>query len=170
MVWARPDWDPEDLDEEERPRGKAKTVPPPPRDDRNRSPVEVELRRAPAASVLAQRLRAYEIWTKNRVYSLDVNMTCFEVIDLASGKANPKHPFVGMRCVGGQLESTRVKQLSIPLPIPGSEAVFQKRDASNRIRLAQTSKVTRVILHVHRVEVAAEGSDRAWGRITSTGA
>jgi hypothetical protein len=133
-----------------------------------RPAVEVETRRVSAQSVQLTRL-AYEVWTKNRVYNLDATMCCFEVIDLASGQNQEQHPFIGARLVGGQRRTGEDSELSFPLPVPGSDAVFQKSDSEKGIRLAVTSAVTRVILHVHRVDVRVPERDVAWGRITRNG-
>ncbi len=134
-----------------------------------RPPVEVEVRKISSAAMLGKRTQcAYEIWTKNRVYSLDIGLTCIEVIDLASGHCEKKHPFIGARLVGGQARAQAGTELTFPLPTPGSEAVFQAIDAQHRIRLSITSKVTRVILHVQRVQVGVEQRDSTWDKIASS--
>jgi hypothetical protein len=134
-----------------------------------RPPIEIELRKISGANVLGKRTQCvYEIWTKNRVYSLDVALTCIEVIDLASGQSEKKHPFLGARLVGGQGRTPAGTELTFPLPTPGSEAVFQAIDAQHRIRLSITSKVTRVILHVQRVQVGQEQRDSTWDQIASS--
>jgi hypothetical protein len=133
-----------------------------------RPAVEVEDRRiSPVGLRHAQ--HAYEIWTKNRVYNLDARLECMGVIDLASGQNNAQHPFLGMRLVGGQSQGEEGTELSYPLPVPGSDAVFQKMDKRGKIRLSVTSRVTRVILHVKRVKVQSQERDTAWGNITATG-
>ncbi len=134
-----------------------------------RPPIEVEVRKISSASVLGKRTQAaYEIWTKNRVYSLDVALGCVEVIDLASGRSEKKHPFIGARLVGGQCRTDTGNELTFPLPTPGSEAVFQSVDAHNRVRLSVTSKVTRVILHVQRVQVGSDQKESTWDQIASS--
>jgi hypothetical protein len=134
-----------------------------------RPPIEVEVRKISSANVLAKRTQcAYEIWTKNRVYSLDVGLSCIEVIDLASGQTEAKHPFLGASLVGGQARTQAGTELTFPLPTPGAEAVFQAIDAQQRIRLSITSRVTRVILHVQRVQVGTEQRDSTWDQIASS--
>jgi hypothetical protein len=91
-----------------------------------------------------------------------------EVIDLASGRSEKKHPFMGARLVGGQIRNESGNELTFPLPTPGSEAVFQALDSQNRVRLSITSRVTRVILHVQRVQVGVDQSDNTWNHIAST--
>ena len=106
-----------------------------------------------AQSVQLTRL-AYEVWTKNRVYNLDGTMCCFEVIDLRPARA--RSTTLHRRASGRWAAPNRRGQRALfPLPVPGSDAVFQKTDDDRGIRLAVTSAVTRVILHVHRVDVRA---------------
>ena len=131
--------------------------------------IEVEVRRISSANLLGKRTQcAYEIWTKNRVYGLDANLACIEVIDLASGRSEKKHPFIGARLVGGQNRTEAGNELTFPLPTPGAEAVFQAVDANKRVRLSITSRVTRVILHVQRVQVGTEQRDSTWDQIASS--
>ncbi|MCC6898077.1 MAG: hypothetical protein IT377_03830 [Polyangiaceae bacterium] len=132
-----------------------------------RPPVEVEVRKlSPTAARRAP--PAYEIWTKNRVYALDATLVCCDVIDLATGQSDTKHPFLGGQLVGGQRRVNDNNELTFPLPTPGSDAVFQTLDASRRPRLVVTSKVTRVILHVQVVRVDERQKDDTWGAIAST--
>jgi len=171
VVWSPPDWDlglDEGVTNADPARGPASSPRGSIPDGAPRPAVEVETRRVSAQSVQLTRL-AYEVWTKNRVYNLDGTMCCYEVIDLASGQSQEHHPFLGARLVGGQRRSGEDSELSFPLPVPGSDAVFQKIDENKGIRLAVTSAVTRVILHVHRVDVRAPERDQAWGKITRTG-
>jgi hypothetical protein len=135
----------------------------------SRPQIEVEVRKVSSAASVARRTPpAYEVWTKNRVYALDATMTCIDVIDLASGQSDRRHPFIGGQLVGGQRRVHDSNELTFPLPTPSSEAVFQTRDAAGRVRLVVTSRVTRVILHVQVVKVAEQSRDTTWNQITST--
>ena len=134
-----------------------------------RPPIEVEVRRVKNLATHAKRPPpAYEIWTKNRVYNLDTTLTCVEVIELSTGRTDKKHQLMGAQLVGGQKRRDEGNELSYPLPIPGTDAVFQRRDDKGRVRLVMTSKVTRVILHVQRVVVIADKSENTWDQITSS--
>jgi hypothetical protein len=166
VVWSPPDWDPDDDNTQTDPQ--PEPVPPSVAEAPQRAAVEVEMRKISPQAVKHARI-AYEIWTRNRVYNLDASLQCFDVIDLATGTSNERHPFVGARLVGGQMRQGEHAELSFPLPAPGADAVFQKTDEQQRIRLAITSTVTRVILHVHQVEVRGPERDHTWGRITRTG-
>lgn len=157
VVWSPPDW----LSEEE------EAAPQEPLSTTERPTVEVDVRSiSGAAAVGTYARRAFEIWTRNRVYGLDGTLECIEVIDLATGRTDPNHPFLGARLVGGQSRNEDSNELSFPLPVPGSDAVFQKFDKQNRIRLSVTSRVTRVLLHVHRVMVESAERDDAWSTLT----
>lgn len=126
----------------------------------------METRTINGPAALASVRRAYEIWTKNRVYILDGSLRCIEVVDLATGVSNPHHPFIGARCAGGRDHAQA--ELSFPLPAPGSEAVFQKKDGgSSRVKLSVTSAVVRVILHASRVKVPKEQADQVWSKIST---
>jgi len=164
IVWSPPDWDPEDAtDAGKPPQQRDSQVP----ESAPRKEIEVEVRRLSGPAALGPHARrTYEIWTRNRVYSVDSRLECVEVIDLATGQSDPNHAFLGARLVGGQLRDDGSNELTFPLPTPGSEAVFQKQDDQRRIRLSVTSRVTRVILHVHRVKVGSDERDGAWGQIT----
>lgn len=164
IVWSPPDWDPEDgVDSSSSPRTAESQAP----GSMPGQEIEVEVRRLSGPAALGPHARrTYEIWTRNRVYSVDTRLECVEVIDLATGRSDPNHAFLGARLVGGQLRQHDSNELTFPLPTLGSEAVFQKQDRQRRIRLSVTSRVTRVILHVHRVKVGSDERDGAWGKIT----
>ncbi len=138
-------------------------------DAQPRPPVEVEVRRiSSTASVTRKVPPAFEIWTKNRVYGLDSSLRCIEVIDLASGRTETQHPFIGAQLVGGQKRVGDSNELSFPLPTPNAEAVFQTTDPAGRPRLSVTSRVTRVLLHVQLVKVAEKQRDDTWDVISSS--
>lgn len=172
VVWSPPEWV---VEEEELPRAGAATriqfaepePSPPPPGPMERPDVEIDIRTVNGPTALASIRRVYEIWTKNRVYILDSSMRCIEVIDLATGVANKEHPFIGARCAGGRNHDK--SELSFPLPAPGSEAVFQKAESSNRVKLSVTSKVVRVMFHASRVRIQQDQADRVWGKISTWG-
>ncbi len=161
VIWSPPDdWDAADDPPPPTPAAA------PPSEEPKRPAVEVEVRYITGAAALSGPRKVYELWTRNRVYYLDAEMKCVGVIDLASGRENAKHPFLGAKLVGGQLRREGSNELSFPLPSPGSEAVFQKSNDMRRIRLSLTSAVTRVIVHLQRVKVNLDENDSAWGHIT----
>ena len=134
-----------------------------------RPPIEVEVRKVSNATSLARRVPpTFEIWTKNRVYALDSTMQCMDVIDLSTGHSDKRHPFIKGRLVGGQRRVGDTNELTFPLPVPGSEAVFQILDANGRPRLVVTSRVTRAIVHVQVVRVSEQQREDALDKIAST--
>ena len=105
---------------------------------------------------------ALEIWTQNRIYSVDASMTCLEVVDKASGKPEPQHPLVGAHLVGGQHQDGATIELSHPFPRAGSEAVFEQLAGSKAARFSHTSEVERVVLRLRVLTVAPESVISSW--------
>ncbi len=125
------------------------SVRPPAPDDPVAPPVEVFLvHHDPSTASRAYPWRALEIWTRNRVYICDSAFRCIEVLNRASGRAEPDHAFIRANLTGGQRRDGSTLELSQPLPLPGTEAVF-RHDDKRRARFGQTSKVERVVLRIH---------------------
>lgn len=111
--------------------------------------------------------RAVEIWTRNRVYTLDPQNTCIEVMDRVSRKVETEHAFIGARMVGGQHRDGDAIELSYPYPRPGSEAVFEQQGGSRRVSFSRTSAVTRVVIRLRLVTVAPSHVVPTWEEITN---
>lgn len=109
--------------------------------------------------------RTLEVWTRNRIYTLDPTLSCVEVRDRGSREIVHDHPFLGMRLVGGQHREGDSIELSYPFPRPGTEAVFERPD-STRGHFSRTSAVTRVVLRLHIVTVAPSSVVPTWEEIT----
>src|SRR5687768_16489047 len=62
--------------------------------------------------------RAMEIWTRNRIYGVDWNMSCIEVIDRDKNQNDLKHPLLGARLAGGQAREQGTMELTYPCPRP----------------------------------------------------
>lgn len=142
---------------------------PPPRkyEAAGKEVVEVQSHHLDAEQVTRSgRMPAWEIWTAHRVYSLDARMICVRVVDLATGRSDTRHPFLGAQLVGGQMKNGELNELVVPVPPPGAEAVFQKKDKAGRIRLSVTSRVSRVLLHVQHVRVSPPQRETAWDSLT----
>ena len=73
------------------------------------------------------RWRAFEIWTRNRIYSCDWTMTCIEVIDRKSGAADPRHSMIGCRLSGGQVRTEEAIEVTYPLPATGLRSGVRAR-------------------------------------------
>jgi hypothetical protein len=134
--------------------------------NRERNAIEVQVHQVDTAPALAAHAhRVLEVWTRGRVYTLDAQFVCVEVIELKTGQPSPRHPLLGSRLVGGQVRKARAEELTLPFPTPGSEAVFQGLDGKGRPRLQVTSRVKRVILHVRRVRVSLAERENAWQKL-----
>ena len=112
--------------------------------------------------------RALEVWTRNRLYLIDSNLVCVEVIDRKTGQPDRKHSVLGTRLAGGQRKYGKTMHQSRPFPVPGTEAVFEKPAAAGqrRVPASVTSKVERVILHIQVTTVVLEG-ENVWDDVTS---
>lgn len=111
---------------------------------------------------------AVEIWTQNRVYSVDSTMTCLEVVEKSTGTAELRHPLVGAHLVGGQHEEGGTMELSHPFPRAGSEAVFEQRAGTKAARFSHTSAVERVVLRLRVLTVAPDHVISSWQDITAS--
>ncbi|MBX3250332.1 MAG: hypothetical protein KF901_24350 [Myxococcales bacterium] len=110
-------------------------------------------------SLLGGGWRAVEVWTQNRIYALDGSMMCRQVQDRASSKLVGDHPALGSRLVGGQLRDGegRIVKVAHPFPRRGMAAVFAT-GLGTRLRVSETSPVTRVVVRQRTVEVGADGA------------
>lgn len=131
--------------------------------------VEVELidevRRPPT---LDRPFSMVEVWTQNRVYHIDVNMRCIEVIDIATQKPDPAHGLIGARLLGGQHDEDSTTYLSHPFPRPGTEAVFEQ-SRKNDVLFSHSSTVTRVVLRLRQLTIMTGGEQVTWDQIAGAG-
>lgn len=112
----------------------------------------------------ASRYRALEVWTRNRIYMIDANMTCIEVCDRKTGIADAAHQVLGARLTGGQRRYGKTMHISRPFPVPGTEAVFQRDGVSRPAGV--TSKVERVVLRITVTSLVID-ENNAWDDVTS---
>lgn len=126
--------------------------------------VEVVYQAAGPGVQSEQAWRAFEVWTKNRVYSCDWAMLCTRVVDRKTGKMDPKHSLLGARLSGGQLQGESGIEISYPCPRPGYEAVFQSKHGRG---YTTTSEVTRVVLRLRVLTVSNNDLVPAWDDLTS---
>jgi hypothetical protein len=105
----------------------------------------------------------YEIWTRNRVYHVDANLHCIAVVSRSTGRAELTHPLRGARLTGGERrnKSAHLLEIFVPLPAPGTEAVFRS-DAKKHGQFAKTSTIEKVVVRVRRVRVASVAEGQAW--------
>lgn len=127
--------------------------------------IEVVHQHGPAPHT-EQTARTVEIWTQNRIYTMDPSMICIRVADRPGLEPNPEHPFLGHRLVGGQRRQGDSMELSYPFPRPGTEAVFE-HNGGRLGHFSRTSTVTRVILRLHMVTVSPSVVAPTWAELTS---
>ena len=97
--------------------------------------------------------RAFEIWTGNRIYGLNRDMICIEVLNRPTNTLDAQHPLLGAKLVCGQRQYRNSVHVAYPLPVPGTTAAFLRTMPPNMpkgrsIPASVTSKVERVILRV----------------------
>ncbi len=135
-------------------------------DDQPLVEIEVVHQHGPAPR-MEQPAQTLEIWTQNRIYTMDPSNICVAVTDRKSGQDDLDHPFLGFKLVGGQHRDGETFELSYPYPRPGTEAVFE-HPSSSRGNFSRTSTVTRVVLRMHVVTVAQQRVVPTWTDITKS--
>lgn len=125
-----------------------------------------EVRRPPAVD---RPWAMLEVWTQNRVYAVDINMKCIEVVDIATQKPLPDHGLLGARLLGGQHVEDGNTFLSHPFPRPGTEAVFEQSRPSDAAMFSHSSTVTRVVLRLRQLTIVNGGEKQSWDQIASAG-
>lgn len=132
--------------------------------------IEVELvsevRRPPAVDKPWAML---EVWTQNRVYSIDVNMRCLDVVDIGTQKSVRDHELIGARLLGGQHNEADKTHLSHPYPRPGTEAVFEQTRPKGGSIFSHSSTVTRVVLRLRQLTIVTGGAEPTWDQIAAAG-
>jgi hypothetical protein len=108
---------------------------------------------------------AFEIWTRNRIYRLDSARICLEVEDRLSGVRQLTHELLGRRLVGGQRTLGASIWLCHPLPMPGTDAVFEQFVRGRR-RYSVTSPVDRVVMQVGSIVTPPGNLEPTWDTIT----
>jgi hypothetical protein len=129
--------------------------------------VEVELvYERGQAGMSTDQWKSVEVWTRNRIYVVDWNMVCIEVVDRKSGKADGGHALLGAVLAGGQVQTEEGMEMTFPLPRPNTEAVFEYHDA--RKGYVSTSTVTRVVIRLRVLTVPRANVEPTWAELTSS--
>ncbi|MDH5491576.1 MAG: hypothetical protein OEY14_06440 [Myxococcales bacterium] len=110
--------------------------------------------------------RAIEIWTRNRIYSVDWKMKCVAVTDRKTDARVPNHTFLGCILSGGQRQASESIEISYPCPRPGYEAVFEH---PKRRGFMTTSQVERVVMRLRVLTVPHEHLSPTWKKLTGPG-
>lgn len=106
--------------------------------------------------------RAFEIWTKNRIYGLDMTMRCFVVLDRKSGSIERNSPLKGFRLGGGRLKTEAGTRVCYPFPLVGTEAMLT--DGKKRIH---TSRVERFLIRIRELHMRTEEESLTWEDLES---
>jgi hypothetical protein len=130
----------------------------------------VFVREAGTPQTLGGPWRMYEVWTQNNVYNLDASLVCVEVIDRKTGRPAASSKILGSRMMGGKIRHDPADpdsgmEISHPLPRPGSNAVFELA-LGKRVSFSETSPVTRIVVRLRVVDIAAGVADPGWEEIT----
>ena len=132
-----------------------------------RTRLEIEVvRESGSPNLIAGPWPAVEVWTQNRVYRIGGRLHCTSVMDRLTQATVPDHPTLGSRMLGGQLRADdgRIVRVAHPFPERGMAAVFATGFGS-RLRVSETSPVTRVVLRQRIVDVGSDDMPR-WSEIT----
>jgi hypothetical protein len=95
--------------------------------------------------------RAYEVWTRNRIYGVDASLKCHIVLDRRSGSLEAHNPATGLRLGGGRTKGASGTRVAYPFPLIGMEATF-----TDGKRQVFTSRVERFVIRVRDVQTKAE--------------
>ena len=129
--------------------------------------IEVELAYVRgSAGMPTEGWQAVEVWTQNRVYVVDWNMRCIEVIDAKTREPDRAHALLGALLAGGQVQTEDGLEMTYPLPRPGTDAVFEY--TAPRAGFITTSRVSRVVVRLRVLTVAREQASSKWDEITGT--
>jgi hypothetical protein len=114
-------------------------------------------------SLLGEPWCAVEIWTQNRIYGVDGTLVCRFVRDRRTQASQSDHPVLGARLLGGQRRDAegRITHVAHPFPRRDMAAVFATGMGS-RLRVSETSSVTRVVVRQRVVEVGPEAPPPPW--------
>lgn len=101
--------------------------------------------------------RAFEVWTRNRVYGLDPQFECIEVLDRRSGQVEPNNKVIGFKLGGGRLRDDTGVRYSYPFPLAGMEGMFA-RDA----RQVYTSRIERFVVRIRDLKARNDSRPTSW--------
>ncbi len=106
--------------------------------------------------------RAIEIWTRHHIYGIDSGMTCFEIIDRATGKPEADHAMLASKLGGGRRREKDFVRYAYPLPLPGMAAMFTQGR-----KHGYTSAVDRVVVRVRVLQARPDDALPSWDEVAS---
>jgi hypothetical protein len=108
------------------------------------------------------RWRAFEVWTRNRVYGLDANLQCFVVLDRKTRSVDKNPNLKGYKLGGGRLKLGPVTKIAYPFPLVGMEAMF-----TDGKRTVHTSKTERFVIRIRELSFRGEEESSSWEDVVS---
>lgn len=134
--------------------------------DRSSDPgiqIAVVRERAEAVNINPNRWRAFEVWTKNRVYGLDQTLACIEVLDRRTGKVDTESKVLGYRLGGGRLRETNGGvRYAYPFPLAGMEGMLGKGH-----RQVFTSRIERFVIRIRDLRARGDLKLATWEDLVS---
>jgi hypothetical protein len=127
--------------------------------------VEVVREQADDAKVGATGWRAFEVWTKNRVYGLDTAMMCIQVLDRSTGRIDADHKLLGYRLGGGRLRDGSATRYAYPFPLAGMDGMFTRSGRS-----AFTSRIERLVVRIRELHATTDIEPARWDDLVGHGA
>lgn len=135
--------------------------------DRGNDPglqISVVKERAESVQINPNRWRAFEVWTKNRVYGLDQNMSCIEVLDRRTGQIDPDSKVLGYRLGGGRLRDASGVRYAYPFPLAGMEGMLAKGH-----RQVFTSRIERFVIRIRDLKARGDVKFTSWEDVINQG-
>jgi hypothetical protein len=106
-----------------------------------------------------------QLWTQKRIYAIDLSMVCVGVFDRVTGKEDRRHVLLGGRLTGGQHTESGTVKMVYPLPVPGTQGVFELTGPNGSH--GHTSTLERVLLRLPAITVTPRGARQTWEAIRS---
>lgn len=120
--------------------------------------------RAESSSINPNKWRAFEVWTKNRVYGLDQALTCIEVLDRRTGSVDVDSKVLGYRLGGGRLREASGVRYAYPFPLAGMEAMLGKGQ-----RQVFTSRIERFVIRIRDLRARGDIKFSSWEDVAQGG-
>jgi hypothetical protein len=135
--------------------------------DRSTDPgiqIAVVRERAESVTIHPNKWRAFEVWTKNRVYGLDQSLLCIEVLDRRTGKVDPESKVLGYRFGGGRLRENSGVRYAYPFPLAGMEGMLGKGQ-----RQVFTSRIERFVIRIRDLRARGDIKFASWEDVVNRG-
>ncbi len=135
--------------------------------DRSNDPgiqIAIVRERAESITINPNKWRAFEVWTRNRVYGLDQTLSCIEVLDRRTGKVDVESRVLGYRLGGGRLREAGGVRYAYPFPVAGMEGMLGKGH-----RQVFTSRVERFVIRIRELRARGDLKFASWEDLVSRG-